>query len=288
MAVEVNTWAGLQNSNNQGETVKWTGGDLDFNDIKPEGFTGAIKLYGSIDFQGATFRNFRHNGGYIYPDGCLNFLYTGNTYVKNLNFVNAIFNVDSSSISRGVIVFGSSSLYTGTVSNCRFDIDATISSSTSATLFSVVRTTSYTGRTEFQQCAFKVKAKNTTVNPINLFNINHADDCRFDIDIDTLYIYREFESDSNGGMHNCEITGKVKIHSGTYYAKFGSASSNYNVYRVKDTGEQGVNTIVSNAGVSVYDNELMTLYNSTNAVGCTEAQLKSASYLNSIGFQIAT
>ena len=283
MAVEVNTWAGLQNSNNQGETVKWTGGDLDFNNINPSGFTGAVKLYGSIDFQGATFRNFRHSGnGYLYPNSPLHFNFNSGGYVKNLNFVNGLFN-ESESFSGGVIVFGNSDCYNANVINCRFDVDFTLS--LEQKLFHVLRKTNYSGRSAFQQCAFKVKAQHTSTTTLYLFGYNHCDDCKINLDINTAYVYREFGNPDSGncGMHNSEITGKIRY--GSSIVVFGSGSSGTNIYRID---VNGTNQIYSDAAISVYDDDIMNISSQTNVKGCTEAQLKDASYLNSIGFQIAT
>ena len=283
--VEVNTWAGLQDSNNQGNNVKWTGGDLDFNDTQPTGFRNAVTLYGNIDFQGATFRNFRHSGnGYLYPNSPLHFNFNSGGYVKNLNFVNGLFN-ESESFSSGVIVFGNSDCYNANVINCRFDVDFTLS--LEQKLFHVLRKTNYSGRSAFQQCAFKVKAQHTSSTTLYLFGFNHCDDCRIDLDINTAYVYREFGSrDSfNCGMHNSEIAGKIRYGGSNVNVVFGSDSSGTNVYRVD---VNGTNQIYSGASITVYDDDIMNISSTTNVKGCTEAQLKDKEYLNSIGFQIAT
>lgn len=70
-----------------GEEYIWTGGDLDFNEIMPTGFTSNITINGSIDFNGAIFSNFRSMAVSAIISNVNTNVYK--QYLKNLTFQNA-------------------------------------------------------------------------------------------------------------------------------------------------------------------------------------------------------
>ena len=283
MAIEVNTWAGLCDSSHQNSEVVWTGGDLNFNEINENGFNNTVKIYGSIDFQGATFRNFRHVGGYLYPNGPLQFVYNDNGYIKNLNFVNAVFNVNNTYYP-GLIAFAHGDIYNSSVKHCRFDIDFV--ASTEINLFRILRRTNYSGETSFKNCSFNIKGQSSA--SLYLLASTHMYDCNIKYNDVKASIFKELKdySSFNNGAHNCNSTGKITQTTTTSSIELGSNYSGTNIYRIESA--QTAN-IYSNQGISVYDSDLLPNHGTlTQAIGCDETQLKSASYLNSIGFQIAT
>ena len=70
-----------------GEEYIWTGGDLDFNEIMPTGFTSTITINGSIDFNGAVFSNFRSMHTYAITTSANTNV--NKQYLKNLTLQNA-------------------------------------------------------------------------------------------------------------------------------------------------------------------------------------------------------
>ena len=60
---EISTWEELL-ATEDGTEYLWTGGDLDFNEIQPTGFTSPVTINGSVDFNGAAFKNFRSMASY--------------------------------------------------------------------------------------------------------------------------------------------------------------------------------------------------------------------------------
>lgn len=80
--IEISTWDELLATVADTE-YSWVGGSLDFNEIQPSGFTSTVNIRGSIDFNGATFFNFRSMANTaIYNGG------GGTSYFKNITFQN--------------------------------------------------------------------------------------------------------------------------------------------------------------------------------------------------------
>lgn len=84
MATEISTWEELLATQANTEYI-WTGGNLNFDEIQPEGFTSAVNIKGNIDFNGAVFLNFRSQASTaIQRSGG-----SSASYFKNITFQNA-------------------------------------------------------------------------------------------------------------------------------------------------------------------------------------------------------
>lgn len=84
MAIEIETWEELLATQANTEYI-WTGGNLNFDEIQPNGFDSTIAINGSVDFNGATFFNFRSVATIALSRGST----TNNSqYWKNITFQN--------------------------------------------------------------------------------------------------------------------------------------------------------------------------------------------------------
>ena len=83
MATEISTWEELL-ATEAGTEYIWTGGNLNFDEIQPNGFDSTIEIKGSVDFNGATFFNFRSVANIAFHRGTSG----TNQYWKNLTFQN--------------------------------------------------------------------------------------------------------------------------------------------------------------------------------------------------------
>ena len=153
--MEVSTWEDLIASRTSSSVVDWTGGDLDFNEIQPEGFTSTININGIIDFHGATFRNFRAKCDRT----MINFSSTQTGGISNLKFLNIKVDTPSASDSYRFfnVGYGNGGVgYEAPVKNCEFSVYATADKTSQAVVFSGLAG-------DFEACSFvAVKAISPT------------------------------------------------------------------------------------------------------------------------------
>ena len=255
----VTTWEELTNGSMSSAYYAWAGGDLDFNDIQPEGFTSQVEITGNVDFRGATFKNFYGRNASIM------FHYS----IENLNFLNAYFSGNSA------FVFGK--LGISTVKNCKFS--GIIETSGTATIFYQYY------RTTCQSCSFNFEAN---VDHDLIFGGKNVifRDCLIITNVEQTgeYFQSTFESTSaEGYLDNCKLEGKYLRKNGAW-VRVGDRNG-----RTKNcffNFESGVYIFYSEAGTSIYNSEKITCSGAAGAVGCTTAQLEDAAYLRSIGFPI--
>ena len=253
---------------------EWYGNDLDFNDIQPNGFTSLVTIYGTIDFRGATFKNFysRMNS----TGGALLF----RSDISNLNFINAYFQTSTSPLIQ--VGTGYSTAYAA--NDCRFS--AVIATERDATdILGSVSSSQYYNYTTYRRCAFNFEASSTAQIRLASSNARFID-CTIGVDVtqDGNEIANMYSSgDYAGKFDNCKFTGRYLNISG--YVKVGTTESRHknNFYGFNE----GTYLFASGGGISIYNSNNVTAYEgSSNAIGCTTSQLGNAGYLRSIGFPI--
>lgn len=273
------TWQELLNASG---VCEWYGGDLDFNDIQPTGFTECVVISAtSINFRGATFKNFYSRATGTAPcSGGIRF----SCNISNLRFINSAFvNVRSPQI--GVIdehssVSATSCVFDGEIISTNRDIVIVGSSSNSSYYYS----------TSYNKCSFNFKTKSAHrvwfASAIAAFY-----DCDIYTDIEQdgnefSDIYSNGTSEYNSRFSNCRLRGRF-INTGGDYVKVGDTNSRhaFNYFAF----DEGTYLLLSSSSKSVYNSEKITAYEgTTNVVGCTSAQLSSISYLRSdaVGWEI--
>lgn len=299
----IDTWDDLISSRAVDSYVEWIGGDLDFNDIRPQGYTSKITIYGRIDFHNATFRNFRG----IYANTITAIEFNSNkTYsftdggIFNLKFVNMY-------ITRNGI-FGNDAIIALDWYNAKYPhlnviftgrIDYLNTSSGDLTGY-VIRHNCNTpyghytyinGMTaNFEITATSTNTGRISINVISGDGTNNATPTLINSDIEIRMNIMDGSSATNvptiitSTMLGCRIRGIISrngitgaqiIYSNTVYG-YGNVflleGDNYHIYQ---------------GGISVYNSDTMSLGNdSTTCIGCTEEQLKDNNYLRKLGFPI--
>lgn len=293
------TWQELIASREENTYSEWHGGDLDFNDIQPSGFTSTITIYGGIDFKNATFKNFRQIGNFndfvifrsvggIYNLNFLNFYitktegYSDATIFRfrwnqrslpynNLKFSGRIdVNMDRDCI---VPIFGQDWGYGGSyaginglAANIECVVTNPVSSSTNRATLPIFSGTNYSS---------------TYGNEVNVKN------CDVTINID----YTDSKTTAPllvaSTMQNCRIEGKV-THNGNTGGQIMYSGSSYSNGGGNRFLLEGNGYYIYQGGVSVYDSSKMSLASGSSECvkGCTSSQINSPSYLHSIGFPI--
>lgn len=295
------TWADLITERGESTYSEWHGGDLDFNDIQPSGFTSGITIYGGIDFKNATFKNFRMI--YSGTESCIEFRSAINGGIFNLNFLN--FYITKTQVNNGSEIFyflwrgngvprnnlkfsgridmnggtsnnvtvpifgflnGGSGYYAG-INGLSANIEAIVVNGTTnyTTALSIFEGTNGSGTT-YGATPF-VKNSDVTINM----------DCTYNSDIVPVIV--------KSTMQNCRIEGKVTYNGNTggqiMYRSYSNGGGNRFLL-------EGNGYYVYQGGVSVYDSSKMSLESGSSECvkGCTSSQINSPSYLHSIGFPI--
>lgn len=183
----------------------WIGGDLDFNEIQPSGFSSTVNIKGNIDFNGATFFNFRSMASQAIYQGSN----SSASYFKNITFQNiehmpsstnpAVFLAGLSGKTNNVVVTGTVSgncnryilfhhYYSPYTSNSNNRIDE-VGCDISAQL----------------NCPFFVFSDNNSSDPSTTVTRLGIYDCRINLDV-THTGGRPFPFN----MYNCKIDGSIE------------------------------------------------------------------------------
>lgn len=272
------TWQELLNASG---VCEWYGGDLDFNDIQPTGFTECVVIAGNINFRNATFKNFysRATGTSPYAGGIR---FTQN--ISNLRFINSMFlNV------RSPLIMAGGERNNGSATSCVFDGEI-ISTNRDIVIVGSSVNSSYYYSTSYNKCSFNFKTK--SANQVWFASgIAAFYDCDIYVDIEQngnefSDIYSNGTSEYNSRFSNCRLRGRFINTSGDY-VKVGDTNSRhvFNYFAF----DEGTYLLLSSSSKSVYNSEKITAYEgTTNVVGCTSAQLSSISYLRSdaVGWEI--
>lgn len=268
------TWDDLIDSSRGTSTYsEWHGGNLDFNQVQPSGFTSQVTINGAIDFRGATLKNFR-NIRMDSSDTGIWFHFGNGLGIKNLKFLNAYI-----TNYRYGIAFGNADSYSGYTNNTLVSMLATTSQT--MTLVCANKDVRHSGKFIFQSCTFNLEC----IAPNNeIYTFNSAPtlkDCIIETNIEQSWKkFTELYGDYfMGSFDDCQFFGNNESSS-SYPIEIKGCNSC--VFLFDD------NTYKITSGVvSVYSSETCSVTNdSTNVEGCTSAQLNNAQYLHSIGFPI--
>lgn len=270
------TWEELLNASGYCE---WHGGNLNFNDIQPSGFTSLVSIGGIIDFKGATFINFKSKNTSTQNPGGIIFT----SSISNLNFLKSKFeNV------RSPLIQVARTPNSGTATSCAFEGEVTTTHNVD--IIGSAYNSSYYHRSNYQKCAFRFRA-NTTAQIWFATGTAGFIDCDIYTDIiqngaEFSNIYRGGTGEYNSRFSNCRLRGRF-INSGGDYVKVGDTNSRHG-FNFFDF-DSGTYLLLSSSSKSVYNSEKITAYEgTTNVVGCTAEQLASVSYLRSsnVGWDI--
>lgn len=249
---EVSTWEELITARSDSDVVDWTGGDLDFNEIQPEGFTSTINIYGIIDFHGATFRNFRAK----YNRGMIDFYSTKTGGISNLKFLNIKVDIPTDSDSYRFLTVrygGGGTGYEAPVKNCEFSVYATADKANQAVAF-----TGLDG--DFEACSFRFIGDFENGYMFPFCNGAKLTDSLIIFDIDQNGIN---ETTARYMLNNCLVIGKIVNKTSSNKPLLGNNNSKNNQFLL-----EGNYKILSGYGKSIYDSTKMTLDSgSTNCFG---------------------
>lgn len=261
---EISTWDELISHTDTAEDVIWTGGDLDFNEIQPHGFTETITFNAkSIDFSGATFKNIRSYAETAFSFYC--------STINNLSITDMIFMPNNSNV---LIKFN------GNQKNiCNLVITCEITNENATKIVDIGAVTVY-----LYSCGFNIRARSNYKVYFAGWSDTYRNrlrfiDCRFILDI---------EQKGKALFQDCAVMNS--LISGKFIDKDGSAVS------LTSTNLTGTN-VYNLEGSFTYTSPKLSLYNSDLAtfetsetgyiVGVTTEELKNAEILREKGFPIA-
>lgn len=203
--IDIDTWEELL-ATESGTEYNWVGGSLDFNEIAPNGFDSTIIIPGRVDFNGATFFNFRSNANVALSYGTNS---DNNRYWKNLTFQN-IEHIVSTNTYGGFIApcpnFIENIVITGNITcppnvTSRYVLLSKYQGQGLNNRFNRIGTNIvFKG-----DCSFFLGSESSTADPYNVNRLPFYD-CRFILDLE----YNSTKSPFSYYMYNCKISGKVK------------------------------------------------------------------------------
>ena len=259
---EISTWDELlSTATDETAEIVWMGGDLDFNEIQPHGFTETITFKAkSIDFQNATFKNIRSYPNTFIEIRCKDF--------RNLSITDAIYTPYTSNINSNFLDCS------GTVYNCIFTGEIVPINKTE--IISPINTYN------FYSCGFNIKSFSEQCAVGGTFSgDSHTKrfiDCRFIFDI-TQKGAELFSSSTD--VMNSLISGKF-VDVGDGNVSIGSSkATGTNVYNLEG------NFTYTSPKLSVYNSVLATFEQNDNIIACTAEELKNPEILRKKGFPIA-
>ena len=269
------TWQELIDTTNRTTTdfCEWQGGDVDLNNIKPEGYTDSVVVNGIIDFKNATIKNLHTiTSGYNIP---IIFAFGTNGYIKNLNLLNCFFTGDY----KYAIQFGknvSSDMY---LENLRIGIFLDLTNANSECTIISTSPDSRHYDSVFQKCSFNFRSD--TQSKVCLVYGRRQDfyDCQLDFDIKSEDGYNVVENEYKADVYHSIIRGRYVGQ--TEAAKNFTGFNNHSNIYLFDEGSYTSNS----QGITIYDSETCTI-TGTNVKGCTSTQMADTAYLKSIGFAI--
>lgn len=203
--IEISTWEELL-ATEVNKEYSWVGGSLDFNEIAPNGFDSTIKIPGGVDFNGATFFNFRSIALIALSYGTVP---DNGRYWKNLTFQN----IEHMPIgnSYGAFIAPAPNFIENIVITGNIQCPQNLTSRYS--LIQKYYGQGYNNRVSrlgtdivFKgNCSFFLVNESTTSDPSNTTRLPLFDS-RIKLDLD----YSSTKSPYFYNMYNCKISGKVK------------------------------------------------------------------------------
>lgn len=294
------TWQELIARREENTYSEWHGGDLDFNDIQPSGFTSTITIYGGIDFKNATFKNFRMI--YSGAESCIKFSSLIDGGIFNLNFLN--FYITKTRVNNGQEIFyfmwrdngvprnnlkfsGRIDMNGGTSNNVQVPVFRFLENGggyhtgingLSANIEAVVN-----GTTDYSTSLSLFSGQNGSAGAYG--TIPYVKNSDVTINMDCTYNSNTVPVIINATMQNCRVEGRVTYNGNTggqiMYSSYSNGGGN--VFLLEGNGYY-----IYQGNVSVYDSSKMSLESGSSECvkGCTSSQINSPSYLHSIGFPI--
>jgi hypothetical protein len=271
----ITTWEELIDTTNRTTTdfCEWQGGDVDLNNIKPEGYTDSVVINGIIDFKNATIKNLHTITG----NTPIVFAFGTNGYIKNLNLLNCFFTGNYSY----AIQFGkdmSSNMY---LENLRIGIflDYTGDANSDCRIIGTSPDSMYY-RSVFQKCSFNFRSDTQSIVRLAYGQKQGFYDCQFDFDIKSKDGYNvTYMTNSDCDVYHSRIKGRY-IGQTEETKNFTGINNHSNIYLFNE----GSYTARSQ-GITIYNSDTCTVAG-TNVKGCTSAQMADTAYLKSIGFAI--
>lgn len=290
------TWQELIASREENTYSEWHGGDLDFNDIQPSGFTNTIQIYGSVDFKNATFKNFRQIGNF---NDFVIFRSVGGIY--NLNFLN-FYTTKTEGYSDAAIFRFFWKQRSLPYNNLKFSgrIDVNMDRDCTVPIFGQEWGTGYyagiNGLSANIECVVTNPVSSSTnratlpifsgTNYSSTYGTEvNVKNCDVTINIDYTDSKTSVPLLARSTMQNCRIEGKVTYNGNTggqiMYSRNSYGGANRFLL-------EGNGYYIYQSGVSVYDSSKMSLASGSSECvkGCTSSQINSPSYLHSVGFPI--
>lgn len=270
----ITTWEELIDASNRTTTdfCEWQGGDVDLNDIKPEGYNTSVIINGIIDFKDATIKNLHT----ITDNLPILFAFGTNGYIKNLNLLNCFFTGNY----RYAIQFGadmSSDMY---LENLRIGIFLDLTNANSECTIIDTSPDSMYYRSVFQKCSFNFRSNTQSIVRLAYGRRQGFYDCQFDFDIKSKDGYNvTYMTNSDCDVYHSMIKGRY-IGQTEETKNFIGINNHSNIYLFNE----GSYTARSQ-GITIYNSENCTI-TGTNVVGCTSTQMADTTYLKSIGFAI--
>lgn len=225
---------------------------IDFNEIKPEGFTEKLFLPRYIDFNGWTLKNFHANHASYVLSGRSS---SEPSYIKNLIFEN-------------FYALGTERMFFGTnLENCI--ISGIFNTNSNC------ETASYSNITN---CSFNIRM--VTTKQFTFFrgasNKIKNSDVTMDVSAKTSYLM----TGDSCNAYNCRFSGKIETTSGVLYM-LGELANVYNFATTALLHYGG-------SGISVYNSDFAGVASgcSANLKPCTSDELKSPEFLYNLGFPI--
>ncbi len=237
--------------------VRWADSNnkvIDFNDIRPEGFSEPVNIPGNVDFNGWTLRNFHSTADYSLK-------LSSNTMTENLILEN--FYINSSRLFYGNAL----------LKNC--------------IISGMIQHNSYSG--VFAGCGLQNCSLNIKVNSINFDLASEGGFLSPKTQIVNSDIILDVVCSGSGSIEICDraiknsrISGKIQ--SNASIVVLGSSSSMSNVFNINS------NKPIKYTGytISVFNSDIAEKSSDSREsfIGVTSEQLKNAGYLYSIGFPI--
>lgn len=250
----VSTWEDLLANTDVTAEITWTGGDLDFNDIQPQGFASTVEICGDIDFNGATFKNFQYRG---MPSIAINFKTTNG--ISNLKLLDLFYSVIGGSGGSPVIlqftVGGSGYAY---CDNCEF---STFIDSTSNAI-KVINASVGNAKVLWRRWSIAVECSNS-IGQISLCqNSQNSFIGFYDSIINCDVLQNGYTNIISCNLNNCLLKGKWQDNNSNRNIYIGHTNMKNNQFLME--GNYQINSAL---GKSIYDNTKMTLSSSTNMIG---------------------
>ncbi|MDE6672846.1 MAG: hypothetical protein K2K16_11735 [Ruminococcus sp.] len=257
----VDNWTDFMaiNTDSASVYVRWADTEnkiIDFNDIRPDGFSESVNISGNVDFNGWTLRNFHSTADYS-----LNL--SSNTTIENLIFEN--FYINSSRL------FYSNSL----LKNCI--ISGMIQHNSNSNIFSGCG---------LLNCSLNIKAN---CEKFELANGNGFLSPKTQIVNSDIVLDAVCRSSSSnlidlctGAIKNSRISGKIQSNASAVVLGNSSSMSNvFNLISNKPIKYTGYSISVFNSDIAEKSSDSRESF-----IGVTSEQLKNAEYLYNIGFPI--